>query len=52
VERADRATSLDRWLDSHAEQIHDAVFNLIITQKDHLKGGFVRGTGGSQAKNA
>jgi hypothetical protein len=33
----DRAAALDRWLDTHAQQIHDAIFALILVRKDCLK---------------
>ena len=33
----DRAAALDAWLDAHAEQIHDAIFRLILPKKDCLK---------------
>ena len=31
-----RAAQLDRWLDSHADEIHDAVFRLIAAKREHL----------------
>jgi hypothetical protein len=33
----DRAAALDSWLDTHAQQIHDAIFALILERKDCLK---------------
>jgi hypothetical protein len=33
----DQAASLDRWLDAHAEQIHEAVFRLILARKECLR---------------
>jgi hypothetical protein len=33
----DRAAPLDSWLDTQAEQIHDAIFALILPKKDFLK---------------
>jgi hypothetical protein len=33
----DRAAALDRWLDTHAQQIHDAIFALIMVKKNYLK---------------
>jgi hypothetical protein len=32
----DRAAALDSWLDTHAQQIHDAIFALILVRKDCL----------------
>jgi len=32
----DRAASLDAWLEAHAQQIHDAVFQLVAARKDCL----------------
>jgi hypothetical protein len=32
----DRAASLDRWIDEHAEQIERTAFDLISKLKDHL----------------
>jgi hypothetical protein len=34
---ADRAAPLDKWLESHGQQIHDAAFSLIVDRKDCLK---------------
>ena len=34
---SNRAADLDKWLDSHAQQIHDAAFSLIEARKDFLK---------------
>ena len=33
----DRAAELDKWLDSHWEQIHDAAFSLIADRRNSLK---------------
>ena len=33
----DRAAALDSWLDTHAKQIYDAIFALILARKDCLK---------------
>jgi len=33
----DRAASLDAWLETHANRIHDAVFRLVAAQKDSLR---------------
>jgi hypothetical protein len=33
----DHAAALDTWLDAHAQQIHDAIFALILVRKDCLK---------------
>jgi hypothetical protein len=33
----DQAAALDSWLDTHAQQIHDAIFALILERKDCLK---------------
>ena len=33
----DRAVALDKWLDSHEQQIHEAAFSLIVDRKDFLK---------------
>jgi hypothetical protein len=33
----DRAVTLDRWLDTNAQRIHDAIFALISAKKDYLK---------------
>src|SRR5712672_3067952 len=32
----DRAASLDAWLETRAQQIHDAVFQLVVARKDCL----------------
>ena len=32
-----RAAALDNWLNTHASQIHDAVFALVLERKDCLK---------------
>ena len=34
---ADRAVALDEWLDTHAEEIYRAVFELIAARKDCLR---------------
>jgi hypothetical protein len=31
-----QAADVDRWLDSHADEIHDAVFKLIAAKRVHL----------------
>jgi hypothetical protein len=31
-----QAAELDRWLDSHADEIHDAIFRLIAAKREHL----------------
>lgn len=31
-----QAAELDRWLDSHADEVHDAVFRLIAAKRKHL----------------
>ena len=33
----DRAASLDTWLETHAPEIHDSVFQLIVARKNCLK---------------
>ena len=33
----DRAASLDAWLESHAQEIHEAAFQLVAARKDCLK---------------
>jgi hypothetical protein len=33
----DHAAALDAWLDSHAQEIHDAIFRLVASQKEYLK---------------
>ena len=33
----DRAAGVDAWLDSHAQQVHDALFRLVAARKDCLK---------------
>ena len=35
-DRPTQAAEVDRWLDSHAPQIHDAVFGLIAAKREHL----------------
>ena len=33
----DRGKTLDKWLESHVRQIHDAIFALVLEKKDSLK---------------
>ena len=33
---ATQAAEVDRWLDAHADEIHDAVFKLIAPNRQHL----------------